>query len=191
MKTILLIRHGMTKGNAEKRYIGLTDQPICDKGIEQAMVLSPTLPPCDTLFCSPLLRCRQTAELLFPSRNIKIIEDFREFDFGYFEGKTADELEGDLTYTEWLNSGCRDIVPGGEDVSIFKKRCCLAFCSIVAKLPECSTAAFVLHGGVIMAIMERFAEPKREFYDYHIENCQCLCCTYEAGKLSLLEKSKC
>ena len=39
MKTLVFIRHGATKGNLEKRYIGRTDEPLCDIGIGQALKL--------------------------------------------------------------------------------------------------------------------------------------------------------
>lgn len=92
MRTILLIRHGATAGNLEKRYIGRTDEPLCALGESQAIALAPSLPQCDTVFSSPLLRCRQTAGILFPERKINIIQDLRECDFGLFEGKNADEM---------------------------------------------------------------------------------------------------
>lgn len=52
-----------------------------------------------------------------------------------------------------------------------------AFESIIKSLPDNSYAAFVVHGGVIMAIMEAYAHPKKEFYDYHIEDGKFLLCT--------------
>ena len=32
---IVLIRHGATKGNLEKRYIGRTDEDLCGEGIKK------------------------------------------------------------------------------------------------------------------------------------------------------------
>ena len=185
MSTVLLIRHGMTAGNAEKRYIGRTDEPLHSYGEAQANTLLPTLPRCDIVFASPLLRCLQTAHILFPKQSIHIIDDFRECDFGIFEGKTADELMDHPDYNAWLHSNCTTPIPGGEDVSAFKERSCNAFSRYAFCLPEHSLAAFVLHGGCIMSILERFACPKRNFYEYHIGNCQCVFCTCENETLTI------
>ena len=96
MKTIAFIRHGMTQGNLEKRYIGRTDQPLCEHGTVQAQTLANIgLPDCDFVFASPYLRCLQTAHILFPDQQIDILDELRECDFGDFEGKTAEELEQD------------------------------------------------------------------------------------------------
>lgn len=176
MKTILLIRHGMTAGNLEKRYIGRTDQPLCAVGVAQAKSLTSSLPRCDFVFSSPLLRCKQTAAILFPGQAVSIIPDLRECDFGCFEGKSAAELVHDPRYGAWLDTNCTAAIPGGEDVTAFKTRSTESFARAAFGLPENCIAAFVLHGGCIMAILERFARPGREFHDCHLGNCQWVKC---------------
>ena len=57
--TVYLIRHGKTQGNVERRYIGATDQPLCDQG--RAELRGRTVPAADRIIVSPLLRCRETA----------------------------------------------------------------------------------------------------------------------------------
>ena len=186
MKTIAFIRHGMTQGNLEKRYIGRTNQPLCEKGTVQAKALFGNgMPDCSFVFASPYLRCLQTAHILFPYRQIKILDDLRECDFGDFEGKTAEELEQDASYAAWLNEKCVTPIPGGEGVMEFKERCCAAFEEAVQTLPDDATAAFVIHGGTIMAILERFAQPMRQFYEYHIGNCELILCDYDDSILTI------
>lgn len=185
MKTILLIRHGMTAGNLEKRYIGRTDQPLCPMGEAQAAALVPSLPRCDVVFSSPLLRCRQTAAILFPRQTVRMIPELRECDFGVFEGKNAAELVNDPVYNQWLDTNCTAPVPGGEDVQAFKARSCRAFAEAAISLPENRVAAFVLHGGCIMAILERFARPRRAFYDCHIGNGQFVMGVWEDETLTI------
>ncbi|MDR0311033.1 MAG: histidine phosphatase family protein, partial [Acidobacteriota bacterium] len=91
---IILVRHGKTQGNLEKRYIGKTNEPLCADGVEQAAALFKMgIPPRpDKLISSPYLRCTQTAEILYPDMAHEICDDLRECDFGTFEGKTHDEL---------------------------------------------------------------------------------------------------
>ena len=187
MKEILFIRHGSTAGNLEKRYIGRTDEALCPLGIRQIEALKEENFKIDHLFVSPMLRTRQTADILFPQQSVTTVEAFRETDFGIFEGKTADELSSSTDYQKWLDSFCLDPIPQGESISSFKERCCSAFEQIIPSIPEDSSSAFVVHGGVIMAILERLAEPKRDFYDYHIANGAYIRCSLSAdNKLQIL-----
>ena len=183
MINIVFIRHGATEGNLRRRYIGRTDEPLCPLGREQAEKLIGLFEP-DHLFVSPMLRTRQTAEIIFPNLPYEIVEDMRETDFGIFEGKTADELQDNKYYVNWLESMCLDPIPDGERVDDFKNRCCKAFEETVAKVKPGSTVVFVVHGGVIMSTLERFGSDGKGFYDYHIKNGEYILCTYDKGVIN-------
>ena len=182
---IVLIRHGKTQGNLEKRYIGRTDEPLCADGVKQAVELfeSGNLPRPDTLIASPYLRCAQTAEILYPGMACEIYDDLRECDFGIFEGKTHAELEGNREYASWLETDCVRDIPGGESVTAFKQRCRRAFAEAVRDKPDDATVVFVIHGGCIMAILEHFARPKKEFQEYYVNNCEVVECEYNGSFL--------
>lgn len=179
MIELLLIRHGATAGNLEKRYIGHTDEPLCDVGNAQVEELKKKGLQADFIFVSPMLRTRQTAELLFPQRKYTVIHDFSETHFGLFEGKTAKELSNCPEYQIWLDSMCLEPIPFGENVADFKARCCDAFHTIIHNIPDDTCAALVVHGGVIMSILEKYAQPKKSFYEYHIENGKCVKCCFD------------
>lgn len=49
---IIFIRHGQTKGNEEKRYIGRTDESLSQKGIEE--IKNRLYPDADTVLVSPM-----------------------------------------------------------------------------------------------------------------------------------------
>ncbi|MCR4963873.1 MAG: histidine phosphatase family protein [Firmicutes bacterium] len=178
---IILLRHGATQGNLEKRYIGRTDEPLSMEGVLQAQALLSQLPYPTRIFTSPYLRCRQTVELAFGRLDYYCVQDLREFDFGRFEGHTADELAGDAEYRQWVDGDCQGPCPGGDNQEAFSRRCCEAFASIIQQYADCPRMAFVLHGGSIMAIMERFARPKQSFYSYHLGNCQYYICRVETA----------
>jgi len=182
MKQILLIRHGATAGNLERRYIGRTDEPLCEAGTAQAQQLRKKGLQADYLYVSPARRTIQTAEIVFPDMAYTPVPDLWETDFGAFEGKTAEELSNDPRYRKWVDANCLSPVPDGESIAQFKRRCCSAFREIAGQLPEGSTA-FVIHGGCIMAILEAFALPKKDFYDYHIKNGAYIRCVYRDGNL--------
>ena len=67
---IVFIRHSMTAGNLERRYIGCrTDEPLCEAGISLAQQktaeIRQTFPMPEVVLTSPMRRCVQTAEILF------------------------------------------------------------------------------------------------------------------------------
>ena len=190
MKKVLFIRHGATAGNLEKRYIGRTDEPLCPQGDAQVKELALLGLKADLLFVSPARRTHETAAILFPRMQARVIPDFRETDFGLFEGKTAEELSGDPAYGAWLDTGCQGPIPGGESVETFKERCRAAFIRAMATVPEGDTAAFVLHGGVIMAISEAFARPRGSFYSYHLEPGSFTFWRFQEGRLERLLSSR-
>lgn len=167
---LVLIRHGKTAGNLEGRYIGRTDEPLSPTGLRA--LAGKGYPRAAAVYCSPLLRCRQTAELLYPGLPVNEVTDFRECDFGAFEGKNYEELRENQDYQRWLDSGGCLAFPGGEGRAAFTSRVIAAFDRLQAEwrrkgLPS---AALVVHGGTIMAILERFAVPHRDFYDWQVKN---------------------
>ena len=135
---IELIRHFATEGNLEKRYIGVTDEEI-----KAEFVLEHTLKKEENgreewkpelVIVSPLRRCRQTAEILFPGAEQVVCEQMRECDFGLFEGKNYQELTGNPKYQSWIDSGGTKAFPGGEDPMEFRKRCVCGFEQMMEKM---------------------------------------------------------
>ncbi|MCI8300119.1 MAG: histidine phosphatase family protein [Lachnospiraceae bacterium] len=169
-----LIRHGATQGNQEGRYTGSTDEAVLPVCLEQMKSLKSMLNPVDHVFTSPYLRCRQSGEALFSGSGIvsECVWDFREMDFGEFEYKNYRELNGSPAYQNYIDSGGAIAFPGGEEPAHFKARCRLAFLSCISKarVQGFETLGFMLHGGTIMAVMEAFAEPRRDCFSYQVKN---------------------
>ena len=164
----ILIRHGKTQGNLEGRYIGSrTDEPLCPEGIEQ--LKQGNYPKADWVYVSPMRRCIETAKILYPDVPMEIIPDFRECDFGEFEGKNYAELNGRADYQAWIDSGGELPFPGGESKMKFITRCLKAFTDLQKKTPR-DECALIIHGGTIMAIMGTFARQRKTFYDYQVKN---------------------
>ncbi len=91
--TVYFIRHAQTKGNAECVWVGRKDEPLISTNCEHLRASSQELASFDfdIIYCSPLLRARQTAEYISKKQTIKpeiIIENsLKERDFGAFEGQ--------------------------------------------------------------------------------------------------------
>lgn len=164
----LLIRHGQTQGNLEHRYIGCrTDEPLCPEGI--AALQGKSYPPAAKVYVSPLMRCLETASLLYPGVPTEIVEDFRECDFGDWENKNYAELNGSADYQAWIDSEGEIPFPGGESRAEFAARCVRAFDELLTRNLQ-EDCAIIAHGGTIMAIMERYAKPKGNYYDFQARN---------------------
>ena len=125
---VYLIRHGATNANREHRYLGRTEEPLSEEGREelkafQRQDIYPDPASLQALFVSPMERCRETAELLFGDYEQHIIPEFREMDFGLFEGKNYQDLQGDARYQAWIDSNGTLPFPEGESREGFIARC--------------------------------------------------------------------
>lgn len=129
MKNIVIkltfIRHGEVPANKEKRYIGRTDEDLSNDGILELKKLYSThkFGKIDYLFCSPMLRCRRTCDILFPNVPYTIIDEFTEMNFGKFEMKNYNDLKNDTYYQKWIDSNGTLPFPDGESQSQFISRC--------------------------------------------------------------------
>lgn len=167
---IYLLRHGKTAGNLKGRYIGRTDEPLCREG--EAQLCQKRLVRPDALYVSPMLRCRQSAAILFPGMEQRIVEDFRECDFGEFENQNSRELSENPAYQKWVDSGGTLPFPKGESREGFQERCVRAFEDVLhrAAREKSGCIACVVHGGTIMSILAAADTKKRNYFDYQTEN---------------------
>lgn len=171
MKTykIHFIRHGLTEANMDGRYIGRTDIPLSAVGTAELESIKSEgfLPNVGLVFTSPLLRCVESCEILYPGNTPHVINEWEEYNFGDFEGKTAFELEKIPEYSEWT-SGRITAPPNGENGYDFTKRLCLGLNIAVRKMMELDVreAAAVLHGGVIMSLLAATALPRRQMVEW-------------------------
>ena len=173
---LILVRHGTTQGNLEKRFVGSLDVPLAPQGEELARRVSPTLPPVEHIYRSPLLRCRQTAELLWPGVEETVIPGLRETDFGPFEGKNYEELKDDPLYRAWIGQeGGPNFasMPVGESTEAVVERVSAALEAIAADAARrgFQRAAVVSHGGALMGLLSKFGRPERDYYQWFCPNC--------------------
>lgn len=87
---VYVVRHGQTEWNAMKKMQGAADIELNEKGLLQAVKTADMLRNLsfDVIFCSPLKRAKQTAEIINNNRGLNIIFDERlkERNYGEFEG---------------------------------------------------------------------------------------------------------
>lgn len=167
---IQFIRNGLTAGNLEGKYIGHIDEPLCPEGIKQITQMKEDYiyPEITSVFSSPLARCLETAKLIYPDKKPLVIHELIEYNFGEFEGKTAEELESHPVFSDWLAGKEGVKPPFGESNEDFSKRIATAFIRIVDGLIESGVthSAIVTHGGVISAIMSFFGLPEAPMHEW-------------------------
>ena len=167
---IHLIRNGLTAGNVDGKYIGHIDEPLSAEGIEQIkeMKREYNYPDVTSVFSSPLLRCTDTAKLIYPAKEPIIIRELIEYNFGEFEGKTAEELESHPVFADWLSGKQGVKPPFGESNEEFAQRIGKAFVKIVDSLIESGVtkSAIITHGGVIMALLSFFGLPEAPMHEW-------------------------
>lgn len=171
---LTLIRHGKTKGNILRRYIGKTDEDILEN-----TVISKEYPDADIVISSPLKRCVQTARLIYPKKGIVLCRDFSETDFGDFENKSYEDLKNNEQYLKWLASDGTMPFPNGESHEHFVNRCIKAHEKIISEYKG-KNLSYIVHGGTIMAVMQHIFGG--EFYDYQVDNLSGYVVIYNKGK---------
>lgn len=168
-----LIRHGMTEGNENGQYIGHTDLKITTNGIIELEKLKNegVYPKCDLVFSSPLSRAVDTAKIIYPEKEVLINHNFKEIDFGEFEGKTPDELKDRQDYADWL-AGKLPSAPGGESAVDFAARLCTGVGETVKYMMshDCYSASIVMHGGAIMTLLAVAALPRQKMSEWACGN---------------------
>lgn len=155
MTRFLLVRHGETVLGAQDRYAGHSDTALTSRGRRQVVALRSRLPRPDVVYCSDLPRCRETAALLVPGRDVIVSRRIREIDFGRWERRSKAEVlkaYGE-TYLRWHADPSTGTPYRGESVPDLRRRV-RRFAAEVARRHPGKTVLFVTHGGVIRALMD-------------------------------------
>ena len=145
----VLLRHGQTSMSVQKRYAGRSDVPLTDTGVRQAVAAAKRLAPAgiDLIVSSPLQRAMRTAEWVAGVTGVPVVadEDFRETDFGAWEGLTFAEAarRDPETHRAWLSDPALP-PPGGESFDAVHERVTRARDHIVAVYPG-ATVVVVSH----------------------------------------------
>jgi len=161
---ISFFRHGLTDANEKGIYIGRTDYPLSERGRSELASKLDTYeyPVPDRIYSSPLIRCTETAELLFPDSTVIAVPELQELDFGDFEGKTVDELIQREDFKEYLRGGAAACPPNGESVEQLSARSYRAMQKIIEEMmrDDIHCAAVVTHAAIITNLLAGFGLPK-------------------------------
>jgi glucosyl-3-phosphoglycerate phosphatase len=175
---LVLLRHGRTAWNHEKRVQGQLDAELDDTGREQAgrvadvlKLLQPT-----HLWSSDLVRARDTAAYVAGATGLEPVLDprLREFDLGERQGLTHDEYAAIAPEEfELFRQGYYDDAPGAESVADVRTRMVAALGEMLAELGPTDTGIVVGHGAAArVAIAAMLGWPDDAFHSLRaLANC--------------------
>jgi alpha-ribazole phosphatase len=151
-RTLILVRHGLTDWNLERRYQGRLDIPLNAAGRAQAEALKAQLEdvPFEIVYSSPLRRAYETAEIISGGRPLVCDERLAEIDHGTWQGRTQDEIaeRWPCEWQRWNTDPDQFTPPGGETAAQVQSRVKAFMSDIREKAALC-----VSHGVVIQTFL--------------------------------------
>ena len=148
---LLLLRHGETGWNRERRYQGWTDTPLSAEGLVQAEAAARELKEhaFAAVYASPLQRARDTAAAIAALHGLEVETDpaFKELGFGQWEGLTLDEARAGFpsVYDGWAKTPHLISPPGGESLAQARERVLAGLERLRAGHPD-EIVCLVAHG---------------------------------------------
>lgn len=161
MQQVLILRHGESAWNVERRWQGWRDAPLTPQGEAQAAARARQLARDGfrprALYSSDLGRARRTAEILAAHLEVPVLAEpgFRERHGGEWEGCTADEIDARWPglRARW-RAGTITAPPGGEEDAAVLARFDTALWRALAHVGT-GMLAIVTHHGVLRLVAAR------------------------------------
>ena len=177
---LLIVRHGQTDWNIDRRFQGQTDIPLNSEGITQAQAIARHLTheKLATIYSSNLQRAWQTAEIiqqaLSRDRQPPLIAEprLREMCFGEWEGLRYEEIQArqPQQLRRWETDLENTAPPGGETLLVVAERVQEAFKTLALAHPD-GSVLLVGHGGSLqLLIAQALGISPRNFWQIHLSN---------------------
>ncbi len=170
---LLVVRHGRTKWNDLHKVQGTADIELNEEGLKQAEITSKLLENerIDLIISSPLIRARQTAEIININQKCNIICDKRikERDYGEFEGLNKE----DFNFRDFWTYSKNLTYNKAENIQVFFRRI-FDFLDEIKEKYKDKTVLIVVHGGVSVAVNAYFEGMPKENNQTkgHLKNCE-------------------
>mgnify|MGYP001788279456 CR=1 FL=1 len=152
------MRHGQTSWNQEGKYQGHSDISLNERGIKQGNLVAKRLAneKISAIYSSDLLRAQQTAEAIAEYHGLSVITkpEFREINFGIWEGLTYQEIIKDWSeiLTAMYSKPGEIGPPQGESFQVVKQRVTRSLQECIAEHQE-QTIVLVSHGGTMRVLL--------------------------------------
>lgn len=136
---LILVRHGETDLNRERRVQGLSNLGLNEKGRRQAEALAQALrsEKIGAIYTSPLRRAQETALAIGRYHQVEVttLDGLKELDVGEVDGMNYEEMKahhGEF-FAKWMTDFTSVRLPGGGSVPELRDRCCAAIRTVVSK----------------------------------------------------------
>jgi len=174
--TAILMRHGETAWNKQGRVMGRHPIELTDHGRSQVAAtaqFASSIKP-DLIVTSPLVRARQSAEILAAGLGggIEILEeaDIAEVLYGRWEGMTYYDLIDDPHYITYRKSPIEHPTPGGETIPEVQARGVAAVMRTFEQHPG-KRVIFVSHGDIVRTVLCHFLKVElKHFHRIRVDN---------------------
>ncbi len=181
---LILIRHGITDWNKEKRYCGYKDIDLSKEGKLEALQLRNKFKSLnfDRVYSSDRKRAVHTARIIFNGAKLTKLKDLREMNFGALEGLSHEEIIKiyPQVYEKWLADPFKNSIPKAEHLNSFKRRVNNAIKKIINLNPS-KTIPIVSHGGAISIFLSTILKTKN-FWRYIPRAASITIVEYKKGK---------
>lgn len=151
---ITLVRHAEVLESYIGKYNGHIDIPLSKHGKEQAQKLAQKFKNenFDAIYCSDLLRARQTLEPFITDTQVIFTSELREKSWGEHEGKSFEEIEASgiiyENFEQWVGS------LGGESMNTYSKRVKKYFSSTILQSKN-ENILLITHAGFIRTLLSQ------------------------------------
>jgi len=159
---LILVRHGETDWNKQRRVQGLSNLGLNETGRKQADALAQVLrkEKVDVIYTSPLRRARETAQAISRFHRVEVvtIDGLKELDVGEVDGMTYEEMKVHHSefFAKWMVDFTSVRLPGGGFLPELQNECCSAIQDVVKRECEVNgnrTVVAVTHFFPILCIV--------------------------------------
>ena len=196
MVKFVIIRHGYSLGNKEKRFTGQLDVPLDEVGYAQANATAKYVVEnfkIDKIYSSDLRRAYDTAKPIAEALGlpINVEKSLREADVGIWEGRLISEVEKEFPerFAFYKTSPGLSHFEGGESYASLSARACATFERSAAE-NDGKTIAVTTHGGVIRTLFAAWNGISLEQIGglLHFPNASVTVAEYDCGKVKFLQE---
>lgn len=186
--SITFFRHGQTRGNERKHFLGIKDEALTQKGEQEVWKGAQFLKgkKFDVLLHGEKRRVKETAEILLKECQIMEVlcdDRIREMNFGIFEGLSAMEIEQryPIEWAEYLSNWLNYTFLGGENTKAYFEECARHIEELKQRYVH-QNIIVVGHKGYILCCLAALRnKDQSRMFEQDIRNAQFVCCDWNGA----------
>ncbi len=190
MLEIILVRHGQTDWNRDRRVMGARPIPLNTQGKREITQLAQLLSDVefDIIYTSPLMRAFQTSRILSRGRSVKVekVTEIQEIDYGEWVGRTFEDISREKMFKTYYANPKDAQAPGGEKMTEVIKRGA-SFIESLRKKHKEGRLVVVSHADVIKSILIHYMElDLNDLHKFRVDNGAVSLLQFEAERARVL-----